>query len=211
MPRRESALMQPVPTTKASKIQCSFISIFVIFTIITSLTVLALIFYYPIVFLNYTFTNQYLPTSDIPYYNAGLGGTQTNRYGGNWWVNASDVFRFTLPVFLYWTFIWVLIGNDSTVTQLWPPSIIFYLFVTIFFTFIEAAKMILKIVDFVYCEDRNFCRNFNPNGIAGNANYVFLTDMSYSIVFFVLTLGYVALGYVMLNTVTSFTIREKKQ
>lgn len=144
------------------------------------------------------------------YYNAGLGSNQTDRYNANWFFCFFYVLMIIPPVMSFYTMIVVMIRRPTDDYELQPPSIILYYVVTIVITIILYVSMIYKIVQYVYCGDRNLCRNFNPNGTSSNANYVFLFDLSFSIIFPVLSSIYVALGLVMKNYVTSYVVVKVK-
>lgn len=185
-------------------------AIAVILSIINGITVIGLTIYLPTVYLNYTFTSTFLTTADVPYYSVGLGSSQTNRYNANWFMSAMDVFMIIPPVMVFYTAFMVLLREKTDDLELQPPSIIFYYVITIIIAIMEYVKMIYKIIQYIYCEDRNFCRNFDPSGNPGIANYVFLFDLSFSIIFPVLATVYVAMGLVIKNYVTGYKATKIK-
>jgi len=188
----------------------NFDSVFIAICVLNGIVVIGLLFYFPFVFLNFTYTFKYLPVEDIPFYSAGLGTGQSARYHGEWFIDASDVLRIVPPILSLFTMFVILRKEPVSATELQPPSIIFYFFIMVILTIFEFVKMIIRTVDYVYCDDRQFCRNFNPSGDPGSANSVFLTALSFSVIFSVITLVYTILGYAILSSFTGYTIIKKK-
>lgn len=67
---------------------------YVLSLVFSSITFVALLVYFPLVWLNVVFTFSALPGTDIPYYNPN----NLPRYGPIWWILALDILRF-LPIF----------------------------------------------------------------------------------------------------------------
>jgi hypothetical protein len=59
--------------------------IFIFYTVYGTLVFLTLLAYFPIVYLNLTFTFDYLQSSDIPFYDNASSAYQ--RYNAMWWID----------------------------------------------------------------------------------------------------------------------------
>jgi hypothetical protein len=161
-------------------------SIFIGISIINTLVVLALLVYFPFVFLNLVFTNDYLTVSDVPYYNPDKSESITERYHFHWYLIGSDVLRIALPILPLFTMANLLIDGPSS--MIWY-TIIFFILVSI-----EATKFFLYSYYLVFCEDFQFCRNINPDEDSNKPNVTFIVMYAYSIGFALLTILYIFLG-----------------
>lgn len=97
------------------KYPLTLLAIIVIVSIVNGLTVIGLIIYFPVVYLNYTFTSTYLVPSDIPFYNAGLGSSQTDRYGANWFFCFFYALMIIPPVLVLHTIIMVVLRRPTVI------------------------------------------------------------------------------------------------
>lgn len=69
-------------------------SFYVLSLVFSTITFVALVIYFPLVWLNVVFTSSALPGTDVPYYSPN----NLPQYGPIWWILAFDIFRF-LPIF----------------------------------------------------------------------------------------------------------------
>ena len=149
---------------------------FVITAIIASLDVLAILFYFPLCFLNLTFTFDELSPSDIPFYNPSTSTAQTNRYNYGWWESATDILRPVCPILMYMAICTQLMwGPHSPMGYIIPLAIIAVL---------ETLKTVVRAYWWAVCATWQFCRNFDPNMPAGTANYVYVSIVIFQIFFF---------------------------
>ncbi len=74
-------------------------NLYVVTLIYSTITLAALFVYFPLVWLNATFTFAYLPASSVPFYASSSADTPgLPQYGWTWWFLALDLLRF-LPIY----------------------------------------------------------------------------------------------------------------
>ena len=134
------------------------------------ITGVILVAYYPLVFLNYTFTHDNLPDDNIPYYihdnPADLHEINSNRFGSFWFVFATDTTRIFPPILMLIIVI-VIPYTDKSFND----------FLIIGSTIVIVVLGIWEIIKFIWsavllvpdnCEKHQFCRNFSSRRDAGN-------------------------------------------
>lgn len=155
---------------------------FVIVAIVASLDVIAILFYFPLAYLNLTFTFDDLPVGDIPFYNPSTSIAQTNRYNYGWWEMATDSFRFLQPILMYMAICTEMLwGPHSPMGYIIPLAIIAVL---------ETLKTVVRSYWWAVCSTWQFCRNFDTSMPAGSANYVWISIVIFQIFFFIISLLY---------------------
>ena len=148
--------------------------------------VLSLLVYFPFVHLNLVFTHDNLAVSDVSYYNPNKAESTTERFHFEWYLFASDALRIALPVLPLFTMANLLIDGPSS--MIWYTIIIFILLA------VEAVKLFKYSYNLVFCEDFQFCRNFDPSGDSNKPNIVFIVMYAYTFAFTLFCALYAFLG-----------------
>ncbi len=153
----------------------------------------SLIIYFTVVFLNATFTHEFLTVSDVPYYDDVTGGWRNafaNRYHFEFWIFASDLLRFIIPL-AYATVIPQLIVDPDGLWTILPNLFYVILFI------IEVLKAIWRGWQWGFCADFQFCRNFDESKCMQKfdcpANFLWLWVFWYNIAFIVILIIYLFL------------------
>jgi len=171
--------------------------LFIFFAVLNTITLLSLLFYFPIVWLNMVFTFSELSTSNIPYYNTDLECfafacfffSQT-RYHWLWWELATDVFRIFLPVLPLYNML--LIQYFKWKEIFWSYTIPICLLAVV-----EIFKSIKIAVGLSICNEVQSCRNFksaDPTVKSYQPNYVYISTLAFSLGFFLLCVIYGCVG-----------------
>jgi hypothetical protein len=176
-------------------------SLFYGVTIYNAIVFILLIAYFPIVWLNLVFTFSYLDSNDVPYYDNA--SSSYDRYNAMWWIIALDIMRVIGPAMASCTLGLLLLDKSGFIS-----NILWYTVVFIVLLVFEIAKGVIFSWQWVYCSDYQLCRNFNPNGNASTANYVFVTMAISDWVFALLFAIYLGISsamgkYARLQTATS--------
>jgi hypothetical protein len=150
---------------------------YVLSLVFSSITFVALIIYFPLVWLNVVFTFSALPGTDIPYYNPN----NLPRYGPIWWILALDILRF-LPIF--YLFIMLSIPRRYA-PKINPKSINTndyskpHIELRIGWNTLLAILIIIEILKFIaymisWADDISVFDNcVDPPNAAGCSNYIF--------------------------------------
>lgn len=159
--------------------------IFIIISIINLFFVVGLIVYYPLIYLNITFTNDELRVADVPFYDTDLGSGTTRRYQYHWWEFASDSLRILEPIVMITAMCSQVIFGPQSVL----PLVVFMSFMVI----LETAKLVKRAADWLRCGGYQFCRNFDTSSPADRPNYIFLTCFFFNLVYWIFAIIYLAL------------------
>jgi hypothetical protein len=154
-----------------------------------AIVVVWLFVYFPLVFLNLVFPFSDLPISDVSYYNGNSGNY--DRYAIEWFIYASDIFRFIPPLLLTFTLTQALLDTKSVIGIL-----TFYMIFNTILAILELVKAIKYTWDWIYCKDYQFCRSFDSDdgGNPNDANYVFITVAITSYVYLIFDIIYLILS-----------------
>lgn len=182
------------------------------FSITTVVFCLLLISYFPIVWLNITFTFSDLSLQDVPFYAECSSNIvdstlctlvdfvySTDRYHFYWFIMATDALLI-VAVFLPWTTMMYLIMYGQ-----WCNIFLIHTLPSAIIAGLQLLKVIILILGWLICKSVNFCRNFdsasgaNPN----NANWIYIATVIYSVVFTI-----ISTIYALLYTVFESGIRE---
>jgi len=159
---------------------------------------ISLLFYFPIVFLNYTFTFNDLDDDNIPFYihEDVPDHTDSSRFGVYWWIYATDSLRI---FFLLLPAINLLVlryaGTEFT--------LIAGIFLAILFIW-EILKFIWAFILWISdnCKDHQFCRNFGSRQDAigeevgdneENQNFVYSFMTWYNLAFLPIAIVYLVI------------------
>ncbi len=171
-----------------------------IINILNLIVVISFLFYFPIIYLHYTFTSDDLPDDNVPFYihdnPANPTEKDSGRFGLYWWVYATDTLRFFFIILLPINLIALRSGEFG-----------FEIVITVFLVLLviwEFAKFIWAVIlwEGSNCELHQFCRNFGSRrdgfGIeigatASNQNSVYTFMTWYNLVFFLIGILYLAL------------------
>lgn len=137
-----------------------------------------------------TFTFDYLTSSDIPFYDNA--SASYDRYNAMWWIMTFDIFRWIGPLMASFTVGLILLdpGSQSSIT-------LFYTITFIILIVLEVVKIVIWTWQYVYCQDYQLCRNFNPSGNPDSANYVFYIFWIYSMAYLLIFIVYSAMVSVL--------------
>ena len=162
---------------------------FILITALNGVLVVLFVLYGPAVFQNLVFTFKYLTTSDVDYYDPSLTGTlgtvYSDRFGFEFWVYASDLFRFGVPI------LYQFLLNDSILYNNKPIRSI-VLFIMIFMSILELVKLIWRSYVWGFCPHFQFCRSFDPAECTGNTgatchpNFIWLWTWSLTLIHLVI-------------------------
>lgn len=172
-------------------------AMFVYVTIFNVVYCMALLVYFPVVYLNIVFTSDDLPVNVVPYYSSALGSRTTHAYYFYWWEYASDMLRIFPPILMYMCMCTSIVYKSKEVKP--------YLITLVFILVIEVAKIVHRSVDWMNCGGAQFCRNFNVLVSPLHPNYVFITSFGLSTYFFLAILFY----FVLLKGITSAYIQHE--
>lgn len=144
-------------------------TLFYLTSLFNGFVVVSLFVYFPIVYLNYTYTSTYLTAADIPYYagaDTSTGAWTADRYQYQWFEMAFDILRFSAPLMAL-----SAIANGSMTpktSMFWVYQVALGLLVVC-----EIWKLVMRLfVGWAFCSYNPFCHNFDPT--VSTANYVFL-------------------------------------
>ncbi len=167
-------------------------------TNITSFIIaISFLFYFPIVFLNYTFTSSDLPDDNIPFYIHDNLSDPTEKHSGRfglyWWIYATDTLRF---FFLLLPVINLLVLRYTRTGF----TLIAGIFLAILFI-LEIGKFIWAFILWISdnCKNHQFCRNFGSRRDAAenevgdneeNQNFVYSFMTWYNLAFLPIAIVY---------------------
>ena len=165
--------------------------------ILNLIVVLSLIVYFPIVYLNYTFTHSNLPDDNVPFYISDDPVDDTEKSSGQfelfWWIYATDALRLLFPLLAVVNII-ILRYNGTGFT-------IFVQFTFIALLLWEFVKFIWSVVFWIpdNCKNHQFCRSLEARRDAigteigedpGTANFVYSFMTWYNLDFFFIAIIY---------------------
>ena len=166
---------------------------FVAFTIVAGIYALATVFYFPLVFLNLTWTHDGLPLANVLYYNAAGSNAQVARYAAQWWWVATDALRILVPgVAIGFVWYYSVYKTGTDLLEEAGVSTGLYIFVFTLITVVDLAKAGYYSYFWAFdCDGWQICRNDDPAGNANDANfsYVYMTSF---------TIGFAGLSLVLL-------------
>ena len=169
---------------------------FVAFVIVSAIYTIALLFYFPVAYLNLSWTHSGLPLVNVLHYNPAGSNAQVERYGGQWWWIATDILRVLVPPIamgFVWYYSVYTTGKDESLEEA-GVSTGLYIFTFVIIMFIDLAKAGYYSYFWAFdCDGLQICRNHDPAGNANDANgsYIYLT--SFTIAFFVLAIVFLML------------------
>jgi hypothetical protein len=155
---------------------------FIAVAIISLFFVLLSLIYFPFVYLNFTFTFDFLLVTDIPFYDSALGSNQSKRYYLIWWEYATDILRIVEPPMMLFAI--------CTQSMYGPHSNIGYIIFQAIMVILETVKVIKRGLDWVYCHDVQVCRNYDPDLPAGKPNMIFLGAFAMTFMFWIMSIAY---------------------
>jgi len=165
----------------------------VAFTIVAGIYALATVFYFPLVFLNLTWTHDGLPLANVLYYNAAGSNAQVARYAAQWWWVATDALRILVPgVAIGFVWYYSVYKTGTDLLEEAGVSTGLYIFVFTLITVVDLAKAGYYSYFWAFdCDGWQICRNDDPAGNANDANfsYVYMTSF---------TIGFTGLSLVLL-------------
>ncbi len=172
---------------------------------LNTITYILLILYFPYIFLNVSFTTNFLVTADVPYYQnpSPIDTIWTDRYKVEWWFLAVGIFQIGVPALA--AHAWLpdtTRGYTDRKKRFAAPGIYIISKVVIIATLtISVLLLIFRIIQLVPsilgCDDQMFCRNENPAKQAPNtANTLFIIHFIFLIVFILLDGIYLAYIYI---------------
>ncbi len=171
-----------------------------IINILNLIVVISFLFYFPIIYLHYTFTSDDLPDDNVPFYISDNPANPTEkdsgRFGVYWWVYATDTLRFLFILLPYINLLAIRSGEFG-----------FEILATVLLILLviwELAKFIWAIIlwEGSNCQLHQFCRNFGSRrdgfGIEiganpRNQNFVYTFMTWYNLAFFLIGILYLAL------------------
>ncbi len=159
---------------------------------------LALVFYLPLVYLNFTFTHKNLTDDDVPNYVHDDPGNDTELFSGRsqlyWWLFAFDSLLILFPTVFIPAYVALIIFMKKKYKS-------FFMINTTIFLLLEIIELIRVIIFLLppLCSDKHqFCRNFGARRVGGteigelpeNPNFVYITFASFKIGFVFLLLWF---------------------
>lgn len=190
---------------------------FNVFNITTTILSLLMMFYFPIVWLNFTFTFNDLTANDIPFYytcndNGNLpcklvnGLFSANRLGLSWWFFAFDI----LMIFaLFIPYILILIIEYGKKAQSVLVMFFCYILPLSIITALQWIRIVYNFLFVIFCESAQLCRNFNSNSNPNIPNWIFITQFVFNFVFCII-LTYYCYYSKTLNSLQIKKFSEKK-
>lgn len=151
--------------------------------IVNFFVVLSFLVYYPVVYMNTVFTNNYLSYTDIPYY---VNQDKINVFDVYWWLFATDLLRIIAPIIMLFSISMLLSFGSGW--AIWSEVVLAGLFL------VDLVKLIWRASDWAHCSTIDYCRNFDSTVITSsdniNPNYIFLFIWFYNLAFLAILVLY---------------------
>jgi hypothetical protein len=176
--------------------------LFVTFACLNAFCIILLFVYYPMVWLNLIYTFEKVSASDIQFYSTDLScfvGScffySPSRYQWMWWELATDVFLLAIPILPLYNMLLIMIYEQKSIfwSYTFPLSLV---------TALEIIKFFKTLAGFSFCNEIQFCRNYDSaldENDAYKPNYVYLMYAIFTFVFVVLCVIYLGLAQWMLE------------
>ncbi len=148
---------------------------------ITLLTIyaLGLAVFYPFIYLNLTFTNEFLTVDNVSYYDSS--DKDTDQYDLWWWFHALQALH--ILVFFLITVEYHLRKIDAKA----DPLIWIFTMVRVIILITSIVLLIVIFILWFVCGEHVFCRGYDP-AAPGKANTTFFSSLWFQLAFVIIHL-----------------------